>query len=573
MNISMAMRWCLGALMLGLCAAPTLAQEAAQCSDEVDELRGARLVRRTSLDLRNVIPTPEEMRSHQTPDGQVDPAQLERYLASDGFLEVMRNHHADLLWPNLNLAQVIENPFFIIPFFDPQDPRPVNERQPLFWWAPIRSVYTRTVGGYDLYQPCLDQPAQFDAEGRLILEPVTQGGEIVAYAEGWVEVTPYWDPSTTIRVCGLDAQPDSSSTVCPGPAGRFPFADPQCNGIAAADTFVEQPFRGSVVACNSPFAFLAPGCGCGPDLAYCATPDTVTTIRSSMIEQQMRLLDDVVRSGAPYEELLTRKTVEWNGPLVHYMTNQAPASFSLYTGEPDAWSLPDLAYTDPQWQSRPRSARHAGVLTTPGYLLRFAADRMRAHRYYNAFECRSFVPAGPLPSPFEECSQRDDLTERCGCDTCHITLEPLAAHWGRFAANGFGELDSRTFPTQLGGDCLPPIATAAEFFRCVTEYNVQPVGEEEAYRNYLSAYVYRDPSEYAMIEQGPSLRVQQGVESGVIQSCLAERLWMEFMRREPTAQEVADVIPELVAAFEAGGRDVKALVRAIVELPAYRRTE
>lgn len=539
---------------------PAAAQE--QC-EVAQPLSASRLLRRASLDLRNRVPTAEEMQSALAA-GELTDEVLADLLDSDGFVDVMREHHRELLWPNLEAVELVSQAHLLYPY-------PFGPNQTVYF-SPLRSVFVRTVGDGNLYTPCRNEPAEYDEDGHLVLEPVVVGTTTVAWTEGWVEVAPYWAPDTTIRVCALDALDNLTGRVCPGPASRYPFAESFCRSISGFDPFLAEPFRDSQVDCNSAFAFLSPDCGCGPELRHCSTPQQVVELRESFTEQQMRMVDRVVREDRPYEELLTDSQLEWNGKLVHYLRWQVGLVLDLYAGAPQAWSLPDLEWTDDRWQPAPASSRHAGLLTTPGFLLRFTANRMRAHRYYDAFECRSFVPSGPLPSPFEPCSQREDLTERCGCDSCHVTLDPLAAHWGRFAEFGIGSLSSDRFPRVIGASCSPPIEDPEQFYRCIRSYELDPQGEEVDYRGWLNAYVFRDPSEYPIIETGPRLRVDRSVADGTIQRCLAQRLWTRFMHRPPTPEESAEVLPELVSEFEASGRSLTALVRAIVRHPAYGRT-
>jgi hypothetical protein len=544
-------------------ATPSWAQSE-QC-EVAQPLSASRLLRRSSLDLRNRVPTVDEMRAAEAA-GEIPGAVLDEYLASQGFREVMREHHRELLWPNLDAVELFSQAHLLVPL-----PYGEGEDQ-VVYYGPLRAVFMRAVGDGNLYTPCRYEPAEWDEDGHLVLEPVLVGTTTVAWTEGYVEVEPYWAPGTTIKVCALDALDSLVGRACPGPADRYPFAEQFCRSVSNFDRFMGEPFRGRQIDCSSPFAFLSPDCGCGPNLQHCATPQIVQQTRQSFIEQQMRMVDRVVDGGLPYETLLTSTELEWNGHLVHYMRHQASLVLDLYAGDPSAWSLPDLDFTDERWVASEASGRHAGVLTTPGYLLRFAANRMRAHRYYDAFECRSFVPNGPLPSPFEPCSQREDLTERCGCDACHVALEPLAAHWGRFAEYGVAPLPADRFPATIGASCSAPIDTAEQLYRCLRNYELDPQGEEEAYRGFLNAYVFRDPSEFDFIEGGPRRRVDAAVTDGTLQRCAVQRLWTRFMHRPPSPDETAEVLPTLVEEFEASGRRLDELVRAIVTHPAYRRT-
>jgi hypothetical protein len=211
------------------------------------------------------------------------------------------------------------------------------------------------------------------------------------------------------------------------------------------------------------------------------------------------------------------------------------------------------------------------VLTTPGYLLRFASNRGRAHRFYNAFECSSFIPNGPLPSPFEPCSQRLDLTQRCGCNACHQKLEPMAGAWGRYAEYGFATLDDQRFPARLGASCSAPYQNIEQVFRCVRFYELDPVGEEQTYAGMLNSYVFRTADDIERIETGPSSLAQDAIDSGGFATCTTRRIWTHFMRRAPTGEEEASTIPELRAAFEASGYKLKSLIKSVVMNPAYRR--
>ncbi|MEO1338547.1 MAG: hypothetical protein AAFV29_23090, partial [Myxococcota bacterium] len=395
----------------------------AQC-ELTRPLPAQRLLRRLSLDLRGRIPSTDEVDA-QDGVSTVSDAVVQSYLDSEDFVEVMRDHHANLLWPNIDQVELIPDTHVLTPY-------PLGNGNVVYLSA-LRSAFVRAAGPGALFVPCRNEPATFDAQGRLVLVPLEVGGQVVAYQEGYVEVSPYWAPDTTIKVCGLDALDATQGIVCPGPAERYPFATPICQQFAFYGEATETPVAGSQTSCDGPMALLAPDCGCGPNLQYCATPTINAEIRQSLLEQELRIVDRVLRNDQPYDDILLTSTVEFNGPISHYLRYMSNLSFDTYSGIDTSAAPPDMAYTDRRWVPIERSGRHAGVLTTPGYLLKFQTGRQRAHRFYNAFECASFIPNGPLPSPFAECSQREDLTQRCGCDACHKTLEPMAAHWGRFA--------------------------------------------------------------------------------------------------------------------------------------------
>lgn len=557
----------ISAVLLALAPAQLWAQPAdpseALACETAAPLEGQRLLRRLSLDLAGRVPSYVEV-LEQRGRSEVPEATIDRLLASPEFTVTMRRHHESLLWPNLDQVEIVPEQNVLFPLeLTPGNP---------IYLSFLRAVFTRA-GGNNLYLPCKDEPARFDAEGRPIADPVMVGGEIMGWQEGWVEVEPYWAPGTSIKVCAFDAQGSESAPICPGPAERYPFIDPICQQLQTVATQTNTPFAGTEASCSSPLALLASGCGCGPNLAYCHTAETLAALRSSLLAQELGIIDRVIAEDRPYDEVLRTKRAAVNGPIAHYLTHQSRLGFDLF-GDPDPTSPIPSGLTFPEterWVDIERTGRHSGVLTTPGYLLRFQSNRGRAHRFYNAFECSSFIPAGPLPSPFEPCSKHEDLTQRCGCDACHVALEPMASHWGRFAEYGFSSLDEQRFPARIGPTCTQPFRDLEHLLRCVRFYEVEPVGEEQAYFGMLNAYVFRTPAEHQLIEAGPAHLVAESVGSGRFATCSARRMWTHFMRRAPTPAEEAEVLPELVRAYEAGGSTLRSLVRAIVLHPAYRR--
>ena len=362
----------------------------------------------------------------------------------------------------------------------------------------------------------------------------------------------------------------SSSWSRPGLLERFLFLEPTCHIIQGFATALYVPFRGEEFSCDGRWSFLIPGCGCGPNLQWCQTDAGLNELKGHLLDQELRVVDRAVDGSRPYTEILTDKQMEFNGPVAHYLKYQSGLVLEL-DAKPDATSpAPDIPSTQQEWVSVQRSGRHAGVLPTPGYLLRFASNRARAFRFYGAFECSSFIPSGPLPSPTEPCSQRLELTERCGGDSCHIKLEPMASHWGRFSEYGYANLDETNFP-EVGFQKCSTFQNIDDFFDCFRHYKLDPAPEEEPFAARLNAYVFRSEEEIAAIEQGPGLLAQQAIDSGRFGACTVRRMWTQFMRREPTIDEEENVLPELASDFAQQGYNIKALVKRIVLHPAYGR--
>jgi hypothetical protein len=526
---------------------------------------GQRLLRRLSLDLRGWAPSYTEQQA-QTGTADVAASTVDGFLGTEDFVKVMRHYHEELLWPNLDAADVdpLQNKLFPVQL----------SATTTVYMSVLRAIFLRSIT--QQFPTCRDAPLEYNADGSLKVYPLVDGtGQTVAMQEGWVEVEPYWAPGTTVKVCGFDAQATPTGAMCtPALIAQSPYMAQICGQFSGYATALNIPFTGAPVACDSNLAYLSGDCGCGPNLKLCTTDAVAKQLRQSLIDQQMRLIEDVVRSDAPYTDVLLRRRVSVNGPIAHYLTYQSRESFDLF-GEVDDTSPipPQLTYLDTDtWVDVDRTGRHAGVLTTPGYLLKYQSNRGRAHRYYEAFECSDFIPAGPLPSPLDACSQHTDLTQRCGCNACHAQLEPMAAHWGRFAEYGLTPLSEARYPKTYDTVCTN-LTSMDQLFRCVRFYVTDPPpnSDETAFKGFLRPYEYRTPDQVAQLETGPAALAQQSIDSGRFATCTVRKMWSYFMRRTPTPDEEATVVPKLAGDFSQGGYHLRSLVKAIVTQPAYRR--
>jgi hypothetical protein len=559
-------------LVLALAGAAAPAPAAAQTSSSstpspaacevARPLEGQRLLRRLSLDLRGRVPTHDEQ-AVQSGKAEVSDATVDAYLASADFVDTMRSYHAGLLWPSINSVEFdgLQHKLF-----------PVEIAPGVtVYYSVLRALFLRSVTVQ--FPPCRNEPVQYDAAGRIRMFPLMQGGQIVAMQEGYVEVEPYWAPGTRIKVCALDAQSEVSGPACTAQAtAQSPFLKQTCDQFGTYTQFGGFAISGSAIQCSGAFSFLSDRCGCGPNLRLCNTQETQALIRASLVEQQMRLLDQIVAENLPYTEVLLTKRSSVNGYLAHYLNYQSTLSFDVF-GEKDATSPVPAGLGWPNgnaWVDVTRTGRHAGVLTTPGYLLKYQSNRGRAHRFYNAFECAAFIPSGPLPSPSEACSKHEDLTQRCGCNACHVALEPMAANWGRFAEYGLTPLDEGRYPTRYEAVCTN-MTTIDQLFRCFRFYQLEAVGDELPFKNLLRPYVFRTPDQVATLEAGPAALAGESIASGKFATCTVRKLWTPFRRRPPPADAAPTVIPDLRGRFQADQHRLRGLVKNIVLNPAYRR--
>lgn len=552
----------LGAALLCLCTPAARAQNSCDVARPMD---GQRLLRRTSLDLRGYVPSYEEQ-ALQSGRGDVSEATINAMLASDDFVGVMRRYHDNLMWPNISQAGVASDFSLLYP----------QEISPgvTVYYSPLRAYFLRNQGY--AFVPCSAQPASYNPDGSLQTTDLRDGnGTLVAIQEGYVEVEPYWAPGTMVKVCAYDAQPALAAPLCPTEVDtKHPVLAATCAGLAGLEPLINGAVRGAPQACDRPFGAFAPGCGCGPGLRTCHTQQTAATVVAALQEQEMRLVEDVVANDRPYTDVITAATTFVNGPLAHYLRYQSRSGFDVFGDADPSTPIPaDLTYASPfsDWRRVERTGRHAGVLTTPGYLLKFQSNRGRAHRFYNAFECSFFIPDGPLPPPSDPCSKHEDLTQRCGCNACHVALEPMAAHWGRFSEYGFAPLDNLDYPTLGTSLCSYPFADLDRLIRCDRFYQLNGVGEELPYVGMLRSYVFRSTAQRAAIEEGPARLAQQSIASGAFARCTARRMWTHFMKRAPTADEEATVIETLAGDFAQDDYNVKNMVKRLVMQPAYGR--
>ena len=506
------------------------------CDTAPQEVDRFQLLRQLTLDLWGRVPTVEEMNVIRAADGVTD-AHVQSMLDAPAFDAFLNRYHEDLLWPAVNRIDLVSPALaLLLPagYYQQLDD---SGGDPTRLFLLYVGLYTR--GGL---VPCKDEPAEFDADGELVLEPWPDG----TLRDGWVLVEPYWAPGTQVKVCALEAR------------------------IA--------PLASTGSACNTAEGMATGQCGCGPGLEHCLSVDGSLELQSALREQMLRALRRPVREGASYFDALLGRTEDVNGPIAHYyrhLTQMAVDPIVLVPPVLPSELPDDLSWPDGDtWRTVPRRAEHSGILTSLAYLLRFQTARSRANRFYNAFFCAPFqAPEGNLPSPSDPCSDEPDLRKRCGCNYCHAALEPAAAHWARFADAGALYLDPLTFPAYL-----PRCATCADNpsapcdFICERFYLTRAGHPKEAeYVGMLKNLMWRDDDGLVAVSGGPRRMVEQALDQHVLGGCVVDRLFQRFLNRPMSDAEVAELRPALMAGFADSGWSFSALVKAIVTRPEYRR--
>ena len=501
----------------------------AQVCDEASVQQKLQYVRRLSLDLRGRLPDIGELESVVT-NGDVDPAIIRGMVRSDDAISRLRNYHRDLLWVNVANQRLANNSWILRTGGRGGVARDVM-------WIPANQRTNMYRGGQG---PCADRPQSELGYDATTGRPNTQRNEQLGInQEGYEMVEPYWAPGTQVKVCAFEAQ----------------------------DNLQYDNGRGQMIPCSRGIASAS--CGCGPNLQWCHNNNvSVATIDQSFNEQLLRYADEIIRGDRPYSDLLVGKDMQVNGPISHYFRYQTGGGGNLVLASPDqGYTMPSIPYDQLEgWQTVQRGTRHAGVLTMPAFFLKFQSDRGRANRFYNAFLCTSFeAPEGGLPAADDDCHNEPDLTKRCGCQHCHVAVEPAAAHWGRWAEAGMLPMNEQQFPIQ-NPQCLT--AQGARNNVCRLFYQTTAGHpDEEAFLGYLKSYVFADQERQANIEQGPEKLARTAIDSGQFATCTANKMWALFMTREATAEE-RPVITQLAEDFKQG-YDLRSLIETIVSRPEY----
>jgi hypothetical protein len=546
------------ALAAALGAAVTVLGAGAARADEPvcalhREISVERQIRRLSIDLRGTVP---DMADYAAADGAaaVPASILDAYLASDDLRLQMRRYHEALLWTNPSI--IIGDTGFAL--------NNVNVGgNTLHFLTGRRSTY-RGGDGTHACQNKSQADLGYEPDGRPKSEFMGKDNGIDWFSEGWVEVHPYWeaDPSKTIKVCAFDAQTSATYTLPTGVnAGTY-----SCDHVLAHGQLSTEK--------KNP-------CGCGPNLDYCVLNSVVTpAVLGAMREQMLRLVDLHTVGGRPYSQILTSKTAHYNGPLVHYFTYLGrQQSFTRTQNVPQLadGELPPLGYLQQDtWVEVEREAPHAGVLTLPAYLLRFQTNRGRANRYRIAFEGQYFQPPSAKDKDCAEVG--NDLTGRCVCRGCHVTLEPIAAHFGKFLEAGTTVLRDfmPEYATQTA--CAKGIGPSSTTW-CNRYYLPVPGKDDPDIRPYrLKALEYADddhPLVLPHFDVGPAGLAEQDIASGLFHQVAVVHLFEFLMKRSPdldvTSPDYEGDILDTIAADFAVHDDLRQALRALVSLPAYRR--
>ncbi|MEE2827611.1 MAG: hypothetical protein VX498_00365 [Myxococcota bacterium] len=508
------------------------------CPDPDPEQDSLRYFRSLSLDLRGYVPSVEEYAVVEEA-GEVPESLIDEWLHSDDFLERAARKHRDLLWNNISNFGYLGNPTQFRTSGD------------LMWRRDVAINYRGSLANLDPNGdgrnelrpevPCKAEPAEWDEDGNLIFEDMGDGTQ----REGYVAVTDaYFDGGdpTTYYVCAADAQDNMVS-----PSGTD---------------------------CGSRQGWNDPECGCGPNLRWCRYGNSEVPVRRAFGAQVDQKVKQVIGQDRPYTDLFLDNTIWMNGPLAYFWKHQAQLSTTiLLTPKPvPVDDIPEMDYQDEDtWVPVQGTSHHAGVLTSPAYLVRFMSDRGRANRFYNAFLCQPFQPPEVgLPAADDSAALVLDLQQRDGCKYCHSTLEPVAAHWGRWISVGGAYLDTDEYPA-FSQECYDCAINGGCNSVCRAYYVTSAFNEqEEPYLGWLAPYKFRRDDHKANVEDGPRRLVETTVEDGRLTNCTV-RTAAEWMVGRTMYEFEEDWLVDLQTDFVDSGYSYRELVRGVVTSPVYRR--
>lgn len=508
-------------------AAAQVPNEALRCLEPTELLQRDQYLKALSLDIRGTLPSADELEA-AAPEAALESATLDAWLASGAFAEQASRHHRSLLWSNVSNLNLLTASAGLNAI-----PRAGFgfEDAPTTYYRRNRANPYR--GGV---VPCLNEPARFAEDGSILTTLQDDGTR----REGWVEVSPYWAPDTTLRICAFDGNP---TLITAG--GR------ECGTRAGIGDI---------------------NCGCGPELRWCQLGARHRAVSESMTEAFEQVVQHVMREDRPYTDLFSTRRAWVNGPLVYFYRHQTGVTRFTFTPSPvDPAVLPDLDWTDRDtWVEIELGEAHAGLLTRPAFLLRFQTNFSRANRFFNAFLCQPFQPpAGGIPLAEQN---NPDLQERAGCKYCHALLGPSAAHWGRWTEQGAGYLSAEDFTpyresceicARSGQGC----SAECRAFYVTTTYSEA----EEPFIGMLKEYYFRRDVHVPHVEVGPRLLAWTGIADNRLPTCVAEKTAEWLLGRPMDAEGDAAWLAELARTFVAGDYRFRSLVRAIVTDDRYRR--
>lgn len=451
--------------LLVLLSAFTAEAQAPQCATPSatdggtpkDALSYTRILRRISLSLTGTTPTAAQYQSMVNASSDADREQLlssaiDDALASPRFYDRMFNFGQEWLAIGAYTTGAVGDAY-------------QGDMAGHIWGCPAGSIhagaYYGSVGNPHAANVCNDK----DFAGNAAVQPV-------------VTVEPWWAPGTTVTVVGAAG---SNVTQVPGPNNTML----DC-GFAVGGYYDPE---------------LPDGCGCGPNLVWCAplvglnsksNHDLINAQRRHPYEEPARLFAHLAWHDRPLSDLVTGNYSVGTNWLRHLYVRQGHQQGSSALDANTTWWKPaadtsprDPRHADPNdpqaWRefvvedlnpyllsltpghtpsgdmsrtyhfdprtttAAPDGLPSAGVLTMIGSLSAFPRERVRSARFLETFACQNFQPP---PADVTFPPYAGDPATSGTCLHCHRTLDPGAIFFKRWT---FGPQASYIgWPNQIG---------------------------------------------------------------------------------------------------------------------------
>lgn len=420
------------------------------------------------------------------------------------------------------------------------------------------------------------------------------------------QVEPWWAPGTMVTVLGKAG----TSTAAVGDGGTR-----DC-GLASGGYYDPA---------------LPAGCGCGPNLVWCAplsglsagsNHDLFNAQRRHPFEEPARLLAHLAWHDRPLSDLVVGNysvgtnwlralyvrqgrqqgapdvTARWwkasedaapRDPL--HPTPEDPQAWREFTVEdlnPFLLARREYAFDPRSTMQPPDGLPAAGVLTMMGPLSAFPRERVRAARFLEMFACSSFnpPPAGASFPPYT-----GDPATGGTCLHCHRSLDPAAIFFKRwdFGAGSYyvpwpfmpGVGRWRITPDWVSGRYPHSAADNSPGFRWKNAFVpgtvMTPTTAAEAMANTEALLLDTMPASYSLLgvggdgTMGPLGFGKILLASGAFDRCAVRKVYARFVGRELDPAAEAAYVDALAREFVARDRKLKPFLKYLFTQSEFRR--
>lgn len=423
------------------------------------------------------------------------------------------------------------------------------------------------------------------------------------------QVEPWWAPGTTVSVLG------KAGTATARVGGEDGGVSRDC-GLASGGYYDPS---------------LPAGCGCGPNLVWCAplsglsagsNHDLFNAQRRHPFEEPARLFAHLAWHDRPLSDLVVGNySVGTNWLRALYVREGRQQGAADVAGnwwkasadpsprdplhptpeDPQAWREFTVETLNPYLLARreysfdPRTTTQppdglpaAGVLTMMGPLSAFPRERVRAARFLEMFACSSFTPppAGAAFPPYD-----GDPATGGTCLHCHRALDPAAIFFKRwdFGAGSYyvpwpfmpGVGRWRVTADWVSGRYPHSAADNSPGFRWKNAFVpgtvMTPTTSAEATANPEALLLDTMPASYSLLgatgdgTMGPLGFGKVLIASGAFDRCAVRKLYARFVGRELDPAAEAGYVDALAREFVARDRKLKPFVKYLLTQSEFRR--